>query len=334
MEKVKALHFLSGNGSFNQELFDEIGSIPGIELKLIENWESFTEDELVTIIQDCDVLIASRAPYIPDQLAENPGRLKYICYLHGTMHRAIGLPIIQSDIQVTNWGDRAGKNLAQDSLVLLLSVFKDLPKRIMAVRGGEGGNISSMGSSLSLLNIGIYGFGFSGREFARLVESFGMNIRVYDPFVKDLPAHCEQVNSLKDLFANSQAIVIHAGLTEGTENSITRELLALLPDQGIIINTARGAIIDQEPFFDELKSGRLRAGVDVLWPDNLPADHEARQWENLIWTCHQFGGSAWPSEGLKGRLRPFENFLNNIKAFVNGEELKFIIDEERYKKMT
>lgn len=333
-QDLLAIHFFSKNSPFPKDFFDAIRDIPGLELKIIENWESFTEDELVTLIQGCDILIASRAPYIPDVLAETPGRLKYICYLHGTMYRAIGLPIIQSSIQVTNWGDRAGKHLAQDSFVLLMAVFKDLPKRIMAVRRGEGSNISNMGSSLSLLNVGIYGFGFSGREFARLVEPFGMKIRVYDPFVKDLPENCEQVDSLKELFSNSQAIVIHAGLTEGTENSVTRELLALLPDQGIIINTARGAIIDQAPFFEELKSGRLRAGVDVLWPDNLPVDHEARQWENLIWTCHQFGGSAWPSEGLEGKLRPFENFLNNIKAFVNGEELKFIIDEDRYTKMT
>jgi phosphoglycerate dehydrogenase-like enzyme len=110
--------------------------------------------------------------------------------------------------------------------------------------------------------------------------------------------------------------------------------MAKLPDQGIIINTARGAIIDQVALFDELKSGRLRAGLDVLWPDNLPENHEARQWENLIWTCHQFSSIAWPSEGIAGELGHYQIHLENIKAFSEGKPLQFVIDEIRYLRMT
>ena len=100
------------------------------------------------------------------------------------------------------------------------------------------------------------------------------------------------------------------------------------------INTARGAIIDQTAFFEELKAKRLRAGVDVLWPDDLPVDHEARQWDNLIWTCHQFLGSPWPSEGEEGIIRSYKVHLENINAFVNGKPLHFLIDETRYLRMT
>ncbi len=108
----------------------------------------------------------------------------------------------------------------------------------------------------------------------------------------------------------------------------------MLPDQGIVINTARGAIIDQAALFDELRSGRLRAGLDVLWPDDLPADHQARQWENLIWTCHEFAGSPWPSEGAKGIVKHYRVHLDNIRAFVDGGPLQFVIDEVRYSRMT
>jgi phosphoglycerate dehydrogenase-like enzyme len=159
-------------------------------------------------------------------------------------------------------------------------------------------------------------------------------VRVYDPDAGGLPEGCIRAGSLRELFAASQAVVIHAGLTGETRGSVTRELLAMLPDQGIVINTARGAIVDQEALFDELRAGRLRAGLDVLWPDELPADHEARQWENLIWTCHEFGGKPWPSEGVEGELQHWKVHLDNIRAFVESRPLEHVIDEVRYSRMT
>ncbi len=331
---MKAICF-SGEGSvFSKELKNALKNIPNLELIEVTDWRNLSSSEITSLIQKCEIMIASRAPKIPEELATNPGNLKYICYLHGTMNKVIGLPIIRSSISVTNWGNSAGNGLAEASLTLLLSVFRDLPKRILAVRNGDGRNIRSMGSSISQLKIGVYGYGFAGKEFVKLITPFGSKIQIFDPYATDIPEHCSRVSTLKELFQNSQAVVIHAGLTDETIGSVSKELLALLPDQGIIINTARGAIIDQTAFFEELKAKRLRAGVDVLWPDDLPVDHEARQWDNLIWTCHQFLGSPWPSEGEEGIIRSYKVHLENINAFVNGKPLHFLIDETRYLRMT
>jgi phosphoglycerate dehydrogenase-like enzyme len=140
------------------------------------------------------------------------------------------------------------------------------------------------------------------------------------------------VASLEELFDGAQAIVIHAGLTNETEKSVTAELLSRLPDQGVVVNTARGAIIDQEALFAELKSGRLRAGLDVLSPDELPENHEARSWENLIWTCHRFMGGGWPGDDTLGRRD--HNLLGNLHAILDGRPPRFVIDEARYNLMT
>jgi len=331
---MKAICF-SGEGSvFSKELKNALKNIPNLELIEVTDWRNLSPSEITSLIQKCEIMIASRAPKIPDELATNPGNLKYICYLHGTMNKVISLPIIRSSISVTNWGNSAGNGLAEASLTLLLSIFRDLPKRILAVRNGDGRNIRSMGSSISQLKIGVYGYGFAGKEFVKLITPFGSKVQIFDPYATDIPEHCSRVSTLKELFQNSQAVVIHAGLTDETIGSVSKELLALLPDQGIIINTARGAIIDQTAFFEELKAKRLRAGVDVLWPDDLPVDHEARQWDNLIWTCHQFLGRPWPSEGEEGIIRSYKVHLENINAFVNGKPLHFLIDETRYLRMT
>jgi phosphoglycerate dehydrogenase-like enzyme len=331
---MKALCFAQENGAMSPAFLKALRDIPGLEVETIDDWASLDRTALVRLMQGSDILVASRSPAVPDELSEDPGNLKYICYLHGTMRRIIGLPIIRSAIKVTNWGDHPGPGLAQASLTLLLALFKDLPKRILAVRNGDGKGIRSVGERISDMNIGVYGFGFGGREFVRLLRPFEATVTIYDPYVDDVPDDCIRVDALNDLFSVCHAIVIHAGLTEETRNSVTRELLAMLPDQGIVINTARGAIIDQAALFDELRSGRLRAGLDVLWPDDLPEDHEARQWENLIWTCHQFRGEPWPDEragkpGQRGNVH-----LDNIRAFVEGRPLQFEIDEVRYSRMT
>lgn len=331
---LKALHFVQDKATVSQALLDAVAKIPGLELQCIEEWSGLPSDRVAELMRDTDILLASRAPGVPDEVAEDPGRLKYICYLHGTMRKVIGLPIIQSGIQVTNWGDRAGKSLAEGSFTMLQAMLKDLPRRILAVRNGEGRGICSAGRSLSEMCIGIYGFGFAGREFARMIEPFRPRTLVYDPYVEDLPEFCTGVETLEDLFCGIQALVIHAGLTPETEGSVSRELLARLPCQGIVINTARGEIIDQPALFDELRSGRLRAGLDVLWPDDLSEDHEARQWENLLWTCHEFHGGPWPGEKPEASLRSNAVFLDNIRAFVEGKPLHFTIDETRYSRMT
>jgi phosphoglycerate dehydrogenase-like enzyme len=331
---MKALHFEQENSVLPPAVFEAVAEIPGLELEIVKDWSSLKQEELLARIQGCDILIASRAPYVPDELAEHPGKLKYICYVHGTMRKVIGLPIVRSGIQITNWGDQAGHALAQASLTLLLAVISDLHSRIVAVRGADGRHIISEGMFISHLNVGVYGFGFAARKFVKLLQPFGANIRILDPYVDKVPDYCHRVDSLEDLFSESQAVVIHAGLTPETEKSVSRELLAMLPDQGVIINTARGAIIDQTALFDELRAGRLRAGLDVLWPDDLSDDHQARQWENLIWTRHRFGGKAWQSEGVEGVLRAHKLTLDNLRAFVEGRTLDFVIDEARYARMT
>ncbi|RMD82750.1 MAG: hypothetical protein D6820_03250 [Lentisphaerae bacterium] len=336
---MKALFLLNPKTGYTssvpQLLMDEVSRIPGLELVVDSDWDPDNPDpeQLAAKIREADILLLSRSPRVPDSIATNPGRLKYISYLHGTMRNVIDLSIIRSPIVVTNWGDAPAKGLARASFTLLLACLTDLPKRIMAVRNGGGRGIVSVGGWVEGLRVGVYGYGFAGQEFVKILMPHGADIRIYDPYALAIPEGCRRVDSLPELFDGIQALVIHAGLTDETCKSVTGELLAKLPDQGVVINTARGAIIDQDALFAELKSGRLRAGLDVLDPDWLPEDHEARQWENLIWTCHRFNWKAWPDDPPRLSRRD-ENVLNNLRAFLKGEPLQFVIDETRYQRMT
>lgn len=157
-------------------------------------------------------------------------------------------------------------------------------------------------------------------------------LRVFDPFVTDFPDYVTPVSGLEELFRQSEAVSIHAGLTAATRGTVTAGLLALLPRHGILINTARGDIVDQDALFRELESGRLRAGLDVLaGPDRLPSGHPARQWQNLIWTCHDIERD-WHTDGEppKKLHAMHEICLDNLRRFRDGQPLRFTMDRCRF----
>ena len=172
------------------------------------------------------------------------------------------------------------------------------------------------------------------RRFIEMLRPFGAIVRVFDAYLNDPPPDCQVVGSLKELFAASEAVVIHAALTPETHNTVTAQLLALLPDGGVVVNTARGGIVDQPALFKELESGRLRAGLDVLEPDRLEPAHPARKWENLILTCHTISHGPAPN-ATRPRLARCEQYcLENLRRFVAGEPLQFIMDSVRYRRST
>lgn len=334
---INIVHIANGNsqlnpdGPFGKALLEMKDRVA---LTIIEQAKELSEEALLEKMREADILLTmwGAAP-IPAALAEDHGKVRYILNLTGTCRPCMPIEIIRSSIPVTNWGDAPSHCIAEGAMALLLAVLKDLRTRIKHIRDGEWGGSQRFGISsgtLGSVRIGIYGCGAIGRKFVKMVEPFNPKLFVYDPYAEELPDSCQKVDSLKELFEKSEAIVIHAGLSDETCKSVNAEMLAMLPDNGIVINTARGDIIDQEALFAELKTGRLRAGLDVLNDgDSVPADHESRQWPNLIMSCHDVSSARWPQR--PNALSPMEIIaLANLERFLKGEPLKFIMDERRF----
>lgn len=331
---LKILHMaarrsqLSGSGLFGKAL-KEFG-----ELSVLEQAHTLSDAEAAAQMREADVLITMwGARRIPPTLARDPGRVRYILNLTGTCRAFVPVEIIRSPICVTNWGDAAAGCVAEGAMALLLAVLKDLRGRTEAIRGGSTAGARRMGlpsGTLKGLRLGIYGCGFIGSRFVELVTPFGPELLAYDPFANPIPPNCREVGSIEELFDESEAVAIHAGLTDMTRRSVTAALLAKLPDHGILINTARGEIVDQDALFAELKAGRLRAGLDVLDNDDaLPPGHEARGWPNLVLTNHDIASAYWPVRDP--RLSDSEKVaLDNLRRFVTGQPLRFRMDEQRY----
>ncbi len=308
------------------------------ELRITENGGQLEEEALLERMRAAEVLLTGWGSVaVPAALARDPGAVRYICHLTGTMRGQIPPEIVEAGIPVTNWGDAPAFQVAEGALALLLATLKDLHHHVATKRdGGWGIDLHRNGGSLRGLRVGLYGCGAVGGTFARMLRPFGAVVTVFDPYLDEPPPGCSRVGSLAELFGGAQAVVIHAALTEETRHTVTAELLALLPDHGVVVNTARGDIVDQEALFRELESGRLRAGLDVLaGNDGLPRDHPARRWENLILTSHQVEW-GWPDDYAPASelLALHEVALANLERYARGEPLRFAMDPDRYARST
>lgn len=304
----------------------------------------YTDEEYAELIRGYDVLLTmwGSAP-VPVELATNPGNLKYICNITGSVRKWISQEIIESPyITVTNWGDAAAYGIAEGAFTLMLTMLKDIPYFIDCARKNldRPGTDTRRVGTLFNTRIGIFGLGAIGRKFVDMIRPFSPEIYAFDPYVDVMPEGVTKAETKEELFSKSQILVVHAALCDETRGSITKELLAMLPDGALFINTARGGIVDEPALIAEIMSGRIRAGLDVmdyrLNPENgdMPAiDDPVRQVSNAVFTGHHIATGSWGRDATKLSFTGI-NCFENLKRFEKGEPLKFVMDLNRYLKST
>ena len=147
------------------------------------------------------------------------------------------------------------------------------------------------GRSLNHLKLGIIGYGSVGKLVAEKALAFGMEIVTYDPWVNLVPSNVKKV-SLDELLEISDVISLHCGVSAETKKMIKKETIDKMKPDAILINTARGELIDEEALVDALKAKRLAgAALDVTVKEPIPADSMLLEAPNLILTPHIAGSS-------------------------------------------
>jgi D-3-phosphoglycerate dehydrogenase len=146
--------------------------------------------------------------------------------------------------------------------------------------------------------LGVVGTGGIGKVMVRLGVALGMRVLAWNRsgVSDDLPA---EAAGLEDLLARSDVVSIHLSLNEGTRGLIDRTRLGLLKPGAILINTARGAIVDEAALIEALRDGRIaHAGLDVFPTEPLPPDHPLARLENVTLTAHAAFATREASERL------------------------------------
>ncbi len=179
--------------------------------------------------------------------------------------------------------------VAEHTMALLLALAKDLPLLSAEVAGGAWRKAETKVRDVAGLRLGLVGCGAIGQAVARLAAAFGMSIAAHDPALPD-GAGIEAVAGLHALLARSDVLSLHLPLLPATRRLIGAAELAALPRGAIVLNTARGGLIDEAALLAALEAGHLAgAGLDVFEDEPPPGDHPLRRHSRVICTPHVAG---------------------------------------------
>lgn len=172
--------------------------------------------------------------------------------------------------------------------------------------------------------VGIVGASRIGRMVMERLRGFDLRMLVHDPYLD--PGEARSLGAepceLDDLLARSDVVSLHAPSVPATRHMIDRRRLGLLRGGAVLVNTARGALVDQKALTDELASGRIEAVLDTTDPEVLPADSPLYDLDNVFLTPHIAG-----SQGTETR-RMLDLALEEIERFVRGEPLRHEVHAE------
>lgn len=249
-----------------------------------------SEENLSKLVEDADGILYMQALNYPitRKIIESGKKLRFI------QSAGVGYELI--DIQAATYNGVVVMNMpfgttisvAEHTIALILTCSKNLVKAHENVVKG-GWRLPGLGVELWKKTLGIIGFGRIGREVASRMKAFEMDILVYDPYVEEEEIEkmgCKKVD-LKTLLKRSDVVSLHSPLTKETEKLIGEKELGLMKRTAILINTARGELVDEEALYKALSEKRIScAGLDAFRQEPIEKGNPFLYLDNVVLTPH------------------------------------------------
>lgn len=257
---------------------------------MVDEVPTLPREELLRRIPEYDAIVGRSATRISPELLQHATRLKVVG------RAGVGVDNIALDV-ATSLGIAvinapAGNTVAVAELFFgaVIGLLRQLPQASQTMGAGKWDRAQFMGRELKGKTLGIVGLGRIGGEVATRAHAFGMQIVAYDPFVADerfTALRVRRAATLDALLAETNVLTMHVPLTDETKSMIGKRELGRLPSRSVVVNMARGGIIDEAALHAALESDQLRGAVlDVFSAEPLAADSPLRALPNLILTPH------------------------------------------------
>ena len=262
----------------------------GYEVVVGSGWDPET---IKREVADADALLCRTAQYPADVIAAGK-KLKVMArYGVGTDNIDVKAAEAQG-VYVTIAKNCNVDSVAEQTIALMLACAKHIPLLNNATRAGEFAQRNKIPTKeLKGKVIGIIGMGAIGMAVARKAHfGFGMDVVGYDVFADkmDLPDFVESLKSVEDVLKKSDVVSLHVPATKETANMINKESIALMKDGAILINCARGGVVNEDDLYDALVSGKLfSAGMDVFQVEPPQPDNKLFTLDKFIASPHNAG---------------------------------------------
>lgn len=238
-----------------------------------------------------DAIIVRVAP-LDAQVIERAERLQVIAK-HGVGVDNVDVEAASDrGIVVCNTPGANARSVAEHAIALLFGVRRNLRTADRHVRDAGWNRSAFVGREIAGDTLGLFGFGAIARETADLAQGVGQTVLTYDPYVADddVPAYVERVTETVDLFERADAVSVHAPLTPETRGVVSTDELTALGDHGVVVNTSRGALVDETALLDALEEGRLGGAALDTFADEPPGpDHPLYARNDVLLTPHVGG---------------------------------------------
>ncbi len=300
-----------------------------VEARLSEHFETilnpddrlYTRDELLQLAEKVDAILPCHTEKFPaETIALLPDRIKAIAnYSVGVDHVDLDAAR-EKQIIVTNTPDVLSDATAEIAILLMLGAARRASEGERLIRNAQWKDWSPafmVGQQVSNKRLGILGMGRVGQVVARRARGFDMKIHYHNR--KQLDANQEQGAiyhpTVEELVSEIDVLSINCPASENTRGLLNGQLIARLPTHAIVINTSRGAIVDDDALIDGLKSGRIAAaGLDVFNGEPDAIHPEYRQLDNVFLLPHIGSATEETREAMGFRA------IDNLIAIFNGKE--------------
>lgn len=295
--------------------------------QLPDSWETTVgipneRPALLDALSECDIaLVTSRIPLSRDVL-DRTERLSVIGKL-GTGIDSIDVEAARENgITVTHTPGFNALSVAEHAVCLTLATSRRLTAARNLVTDGRWRDEYALGSRLSGSTVGLVGFGNVGKRVGTVLSGFDVNLLVYDPYVHRMDGELAggEMTSFDTLFGESDVVIIAAELTEETRGMIGERELSLLDSDAILVNVARGPIVQKEALLDALATDSIGgAGLDVFWEEPLDPDSELLDMDDVVVSPHIAAVT------IEARTDNIHQLSENVRRIVAGEPV-----HERY----
>lgn len=282
------------------------------------------EEELITRIHNADAVIINLSR-ITARTMRKCEKLKFVCFLGIGVWTYVNIEeATRRGIWVTNTPNYAGSSVAEHALGLLLSIARKIPQGDRELRQNIWEQRDLQGVELYGKTLGIVGLGPVGARMAELANALGMRVICFTRHPTPQRARKNRVEftELEVLLEESDFVSLHIASTKETYHLIGRAQFKMMKSSALLVNTARGEVVDIEALCQALETGQIAgAALDVYEEEPLPLNHPLLKLGNVVLTPH----IAYNSEEAIERM--LQIAIDNVEAFAEGSPLNVVNEE-------
>ena len=267
-------------------------------------------------------------------MLDHAPNLKIVAHLAGSVAWLVTQDVYDRGVKVIGANDNQfAESVAEGAVAYMLVAERRIKEIIKAMDKDRADAWNSVMATHGLLDktVGIVSFGAIAEHLVKMLQPFRCRIKVYSRTITDekLKKYNLERASLEEIFSTCDIVSLHTAWNKHTENMINEDLLKLLKKGAVLINTARGKIIDEPALIRELKTKRFSAALDVYWQEPLPSDSELYDLDNVLLMPHRGGPTPDRYAYISSEL--IDEVYNYLES---GAPLKNEITRERALSMT